>query len=289
VAAAAARSHDPAFPAVLDDAPRVQGLLAGPSLNGLGAAAMDGNRVMGFLAPLACVLWNNPAVYAAEWGWAAADAGMAASLYAAASVRWVEEGRTTHAVSVWAREAEMEAAWHQLGFGRVVVDAVRDLGPVEVPRAGVSIRRAGPGDAGALAGLENALWEYLAAPPTCRVHPPPGGAAEAAPRLADPAQPVWVAEVGGSAVGFVSMRAEGDAPAALRSPSLVRCDGAFVVPGERSRGVGVALLASALEWARESGFTGCTLDFESANPAAARFWPRAGFRAVLHSLVRRVA
>lgn len=267
----------------------MQGLLAAPSLNGLGVAAVDGDRVIGFLAPLACVLWDRPAAYVAEWGWAVADAGMVAALYAAAAERWAVAGRATHAVTVWVRESEMEEAWHGLGFGRVVVDAVRDLGPVEAPRATVPVRRAGLEDTGKLAGLERALWEYMAAPPVCRVHPPPGGPAEAAQRLADPGQPVWVAEVDGSALGFISLQSEGDPPAALRSPALVRCDGAFVVPGARRRGVGAALLEAALGWARDSGFTGCTVDFESANPAGARFWPRAGFRPILHSLARKMA
>jgi len=289
VAAAAARRHDPALPATLEDVSRVQGLLAGPSLNGLGAAAMDGEGVIGFLVPLACVLWDRPAAYVPEWGWAAADADVVVALYEVAAVRWVEAGRTTHAVTVWADESEMEDAWHRLGFGRVVVDALRDLGPVEAPRATVPIRRASPGDAADLADLEHALWEYLAAPPICRVHPPPGGSAETAQRLADPAQPVWMAGPDGSPVGFLWLQSEGDPPAALCSSALVRCDGALVLPGERRQGVGAALLGAAVEWARASGFTGCTLDYESANPAAARFWPWAGFRPVLHSLARKVA
>ena len=41
---------------VLADASRVQGLLAALSLNGLGVAAADGERVLGFMVPLACVL-----------------------------------------------------------------------------------------------------------------------------------------------------------------------------------------------------------------------------------------
>ncbi len=272
---------------VLADASRVQGLLAAPSLNGLGVAAADGERVLGFMVPLACVLWGGPAAYIAEWGWAAADGEMVMALYAAAAPRWVDEGRLLHAITAWAGEPGLEEAWHGLGFGRVVVDAVRDLGPVKEPGAAVLVRRAGPEDAGTLACLERALWEHMAAPPVCRVHPPPGGLADAVERLTDPARPVWFAESDGTDLGFVSLQVEGDTPAVLRSPGLVYCDGAFVEHEARRQGVGAALLAAALDWAREEGFTGCTVDFESANPEAARFWPRAGFRPVLHFLARR--
>jgi len=288
IATAAARRDDPVLPAVLGDASRARDLLSGPSSNGLGVVALEGRRVVGFLAPLTCVLWGDPAAYTAEWGWAAADGDMLTALYAAAAPRWMEEGRRLHVVTGWADEPGLEEAWHGFGFGRVVVDAVRDLGPVKARGGAVPVRRAGPEDAGTVARLERALWEHLAAPPVCRVHAPPGGPVEAAERLADPAQPLWLAEVDGSTVGFVSLQVGGDAPAALRSPGLARCDGAFVADDVRRQGVAAALLAAALDWAREEGFTGCTVDFESANPEAARFWPKAGFRPLLHSLARRV-
>lgn len=267
---------------------RVGGLLASPSLNGLGVAALEGERVAGFLVPWACLLWECPAAYTAEWGWVARGEETLTALYAAASERWLAEGRRLHAITVWADEPRLEEAWHSLGFGRSVVDAGRDLRPVEAPRAAVPIRRAGPEDAESLCRLERALGEYLAAPPVCRPPTPAPSEGEVAARLTDPARPIWLAEEGRLPVGFVSLQSAGDPPAALRSPQWVRCDGAFVVPGGRRLGIGAALVQAALGWAREAGFTACSLDYESANPAAARFWPRLGFRAILHSLVRRV-
>ena len=179
------------------------GLLAAPAANGFGVAAVAGRRVAGFLAPLGIELWRSPGAYVPEWGWAG-PAGLIAEMYAAAAERWVAAGRRIHAVTLWAHETELEAAWHDLGFGRAVVDAVRGL---EVPAGrgrGVRVRRAGPADAGALAALERALWEHLAASPVFRVHHRPGGRAEAVGRLADPAQPVWLAETAGVAAGFIS-------------------------------------------------------------------------------------
>ena len=241
----------------------------------------------GFLAPLTFDLWGRPGAYVPEWGQGAAAPGLVADLYAAASVRWVEAGRPTHAVTLWEHEPEIEAAWHDLGFGRVVVDAVRGLELPARRHRKVAVRPAVPRDARALATMERALWEHLTAPPTSRVHPAPGGKAEAAARLADPAQPVWLAEAEGAPVGFISLQPGDAAPPALCSPDLVRCDGALVLPGLRGRGVGTALLAVALEWAAGAGFGGCTLDFESANVPAARFWPAVGFSPVLHSVARR--
>jgi len=251
-------------------------------------AALEGRRVRGFLVPLTFDLWGAPGAYVPEWGQAAAEPGLVADLYAVASALWVKAGRTVHAVTLWAHDAEGEAAWHGLGFGRVVVDAVRRLEPLARRPRGVAVRPAGPRDAYTLAALEQALWEHLAAPPSCRIHPAPGGKADAARRLADPAQPVWLAESEGSPVGFLSLQSGDESAVSLQSLDLVHCDGAFVLPARRGKGVGTALLAAALRWAAAAGFTGCTVDFESANVSAARFWPASGFSPVLHSVGRRL-
>lgn len=286
-AAEARRCHPPA-PAGLDDPARAAGLLIGPAASGLGAAALRGGRLIGFLAPLTFDLWGGPGAYVPEWG-QAGDPALVGGLYALAAARWAQVGRTVHAVTLWAHRPEVEAAWHDVGFGRAVIDAVRDLEAPARRGRGVKVRRADRADAGRLAALERALWAHLAAAPAFRVHPPPGGRVEAARRLTDPAQPVWLAEVGGVPAGFLSLQPGDEAPAALRSPDLVRCDGAFVLPERRERGVATALLAAALGWAAAAGFAGCTLDYESANLEAARFWPAAGFSPVLHSVARRVA
>jgi GNAT superfamily N-acetyltransferase len=284
---AAARRAHPLVPRTLEDPGRVAGFLAGPAAGGLGVTALAGRRVVGFLAPLAVELWGALGAYVPEWGRSGAGTGCAADLYAAAAAGWVAAGRRTHAVTLWAHEVEAEAAWHTLGFGRVVVDAVRGLEPPARRGRGVAVRPASRADASILAGLEQALWEHLAGAPVFRVHPRPGRA-EAVRRLADPARPVWLAELAGAVVGFLSLQPGDNAPAALRAPNLVRCDGAFVAPARRGRGAGSALLGAALRWAAAAGFDGCSLDYESANPEASRFWPAAGFAAVLHSLARRV-
>ncbi len=80
----------------------------------------------------------------------APEPDMARRLYGAASEVWREQLRPVHTVTLWARDADGEAAWHDLGFGRVVVDTVRDLTPPRAPE-GVDVRRAGASEAAGLA------------------------------------------------------------------------------------------------------------------------------------------
>jgi len=51
-------------------------------------------------------------------------------MYARLSERWVANGCFKHAVSLPAGDAQVAEAWHSLGFGLNVFDAVRDRSPV---------------------------------------------------------------------------------------------------------------------------------------------------------------
>jgi GNAT superfamily N-acetyltransferase len=281
-----ARSHEPLIPSTLEDPKRVAGLLARLPDQGLGVAAMDGGRLAGFLGAVGIELWGGLGAYVPEWGHAASDPDVITALHEAASRRWLADRRTVHTVTLWADDVGGEAAWHGLGFGRAVIDTVRELLPLDGGE--VLVRRADTGDAPAVALLERALWEHLAGPPTCRVHPEPAGEAATEDRLRGGDRPVWLAMDDSRPLGYLSMEPHEVYPIALAAPHVVRCDGAFVAPDARRRGIGAALLEAGLRWASESGFGLCAVDYESANREAGRFWPTVGCRAVLHSVARRI-
>lgn len=288
----AARAHsigaqEPLLRPNLEDAD-VARRLEGLADHGLGVAAVDGKSVLGFLAAFGVRFWGAAVAYVPEWGHVATDPDMVRMLYGRASERWLAEDRAVHTVTLWARDRDGEAAWHDLGFGRVVVDTLHDVPPPEPSTHRVDVRRAMPDDAAVVAEMERSLWEHLAAPPVFRVHPRPGGEAAAATRLGEPNRPVWLALDGSSPVGFLSFEPHGDETLALAGADVVRCDGAFVVPSARRHGTGAALFGAALAWAADAGFARCAVDFESANREASRFWPSMGCRPILHAVARRI-
>lgn len=285
-AAAAQRRRVPLLPPTLEDSVVTAGLLGDLVGNGLGVAVLDRGRLLGFLAGMPAPLWGSPGVYVTEWGSAARDPDVLLAAYGDASRLWVGAGRPVHAVSTWAGDAPYEAAWHTLGFGRVVVDAVRGLEAIS--GRGEHVRRAEATDAGAVGHLERSLWEHLAAPPASRAHPEPAGIDQLERRLRDPREPVWIVEAGGQSIGYLSLTSGEHETTVLATDDTVVCDGAFVVPGARRRGAGSSLLAAALAWARTEGFARLAVDYESANLEAAKFWSATGFRSVVHSVARTV-
>lgn len=79
-----------------------------------------------------------------------------------------------------------------------------------------------------------------------------------------------VADLDGQAVGMVS--------ASLPIDGTVEVISMWVAPAARGRGVGDALMETALSWARQRGAIRVALDVRQANAAAIALYRRHGFR-----------
>lgn len=96
-------------------------------------------------------------------------------------------------------------------------------------------------------------------------------------------EPIFVAERDGRMVGLLECGLTDATPgswlAGLLHPGrwgYVNC--ASVLPGQRGRGVGHALVAAALPVLQPSGARGTYLYYNPPNPVSSVFWPRHGYR-----------
>jgi ribosomal protein S18 acetylase RimI-like enzyme len=90
--------------------------------------------------------------------------------------------------------------------------------------------------------------------------------------LDDPARyydAVFVAEDGSTVVGSVALR--------LVEPGVAELKRMYVLPDRRRQGLGRALLARGLEWARDRGVRRIRLDTAEQMTAAQRLYESAGF------------
>ena len=107
-------------------------------------------------------------------------------------------------------------------------------------------------------------------------------------RIADPDGAVFLASVDDRRVAFLRIGpSEDDVATIVRDPGTASITNAFTVPGLRGAGIGSALLAEAVAWAREAGYVRVGVDHESANREAGRFWGRHAAPVAL-SLARRL-
>ncbi len=215
-------------------------------------------------------------------------------LVTAAGRRWTSDGARTHLVAVPADETTVADALLWLGYGMLVVDALRDLDDgslAAIPHAappGTRIRLAGPDDLDAVLALDRGLRRHLVDAPTFLVLRARQDPARIAARLADPGTATFIAEVDGTPVAHLRVGPPGDDIALLvRDDDTASIDAAYTVPGKRGDGVAAALLGAATGWAHERGAVRLGVDFESANVLGARFWTR-WFRPTVISYCRRL-
>lgn len=259
---------------------------------GPGVAAVRRGQLVGYIASMILPDFRgHRTAYSPEWANAVAAAESRAlyqALYGHISEAWVREQCYCHMIGQLAGDGDALEGWQWLGFGLIAVDAVRGLDPPAAEPAPVAIRRAERGEVEVAASLAEALREYLAGPPTFLVQPGAEDRTWHDRWLADPRNALWLACNGDEVVGCLAQGpASSDACTIIEDEGTTSITRAFTLPRWRGRGIGTALLARALEWAREQGYTRAAVDFEPMNPPAARFWTR-HFRPVALTLVRHI-
>ena len=210
-------------------------------------------------------------------------------LYAAASQRWLDDGHTKHAVFVPTYDADLVDAWFRLSFGASAALALRETGSEESFDGGVEIRRGTQDDFGEMARLDVEMSAAMQPAPSFSEMPlQPVEEVEAEWRN-DPDQDafeMFVAERDGRIVGHIVLYRR---PPDLRvAPNGIDLAAASTEPQARGTGVGRALTAHVLRWAREHGYPVMTTDWRMTNLWASRFWPRRGFRVAFLRLYRSI-
>lgn len=289
-----ARRRATALPDPADDAARVAVRLAGLLRDFPGIAAVDAGALCGYLVGFALpeFLGARRGVYCPEWAHAAVGPQRGETyrrMYAALSRPWADDGCRTHAVTLFSHDADACDAWFRSGFGLNGVDAVRDLTPLGAAAPpGLEIVRATPGDADRLVPLLHALSRHLADAPIFVAPDDPERADDLAAWLASPDHALWFAHRDGRPVAFLrGQTADNEQRHVISGADGVAISGAYTDPAWRGAGVGSALLDCLLAWARERGGSRCSVDFESQNIEADRFWRR-HFTPVCYSLLRRI-
>jgi GNAT superfamily N-acetyltransferase len=96
----------------------------------------------------------------------------------------------------------------------------------------------------------------------------------------------FVAEADGRIVGHLLLYT---GRSGLRVPEgSIDLAAASTEPEARGSGVGRALTAHALGWAKENGYDAMTTDWRMTNLLASRFWPKRGFRPTFLRMYRSI-
>jgi GNAT superfamily N-acetyltransferase len=210
-------------------------------------------------------------------------------LYAAAAQRWVDEGHTKHAVFVPSHDAELVDAWFRLSFGASGVLALRGTAFEEDFDGDVEIRPGTQNDLAEMARLDVEMAGAMRPAPSFSDTPVQTVEEVEAEWRDDPdenAFELFVAERDGRIVGHIVLYRR---PPDVRVPrNSIDLAAASTEPEARGTGVGRALTAHVIGWAREHGHPVMTTDWRMTNLWASRFWPKRGFRVAFLRLYRSI-
>jgi GNAT superfamily N-acetyltransferase len=299
------RTREPGLPADGEDPGTAATVVAAIARSAAGVVALRGRRVVGYI--LGSTILPVPATRGALYldprsalvGYAghAADPAEDAvaiyrALYAALSPAWVEAGYYVHYVALPASDGAARDAWFSLGFGHDATLAARDTTAPEAGAADVDVRRGTPADLDDVVRMALGLYRHHASAP---IYLPYLGEVEPDERsaqaqaLVDPECAHWIARRDGRAIGMHVLQPPPPwLSALLRSERSTYLLHGYTEAAARGGGVGRALLARSLAWAREAGHAHCLLHFLAANVSGARFWLAAGFRPIELRLRRAV-
>lgn len=204
----------------------------------------------------------------------------------------VRNGFFVHMTHITPGDAATQEAWVALGFGRGNTCAVRDTAPVEDAVAtNIEIHQAGPEDLSVVMGLNDSLYMYHSQSPIFwpfLQEPQPAEREYQRSILSDSANAHFIAYDGGRPIGMQTFMRPGFIPETVEPGGNVYLYQGVVETDVRGGGVGTALLAHSMEWARAQGDQMCTLHFASANPSGAPFWLGHGFVPAEYAMIRHV-
>ncbi len=300
------RERDPRFPAAYEIPPACRPLieeaLAADGARGV-AAASDG-EIVGFavMAPFLAQPTHMTAAffparctnlgYTAHASKSGMEHDVYREMYAALSGPFVAQGFFDHNVYIAPRDKAVEEAFVSLGFGRTLTAAMRGVEPVDVGASSLELDAAAGEDAPVIFALNDELNAHHARAPIFWPHLHETSASShefQRDLLNDPKKNAhWVAYEDGRPIGMNTFM-----PPFWLAPTITPEKTIYLYQGvvsedARRGGVGKAILAKGIDWAREQGYEHVALHFAAPNVAGARFWRSNGFAPIEHRMTRHI-
>ncbi len=262
--------------------------------NGLGAAAMEGDTLTGFLcavSPFAHAFRSTDAVgvfspMGASGTKPESREEIYAALYCHAAGKWVKAGAVSHGVCLYAHDAAAQRQFYRYGFGLRCMDAVRKTAQAPAaPLPGCTVRELPPEECASAYPLELALHRHYLESPFF-MNRAPETPEEFQKAFSSGADRCFAARYDGKLCAFLRLSPAGETCVA-QGPGYRHITGAFCLPEYRRKGIFTALLEFVSAALSREGVPLLGVDFESINPPAFAFWNR-HFSSYTCGVVRRI-
>ncbi len=301
------RKRDPRLPASFDDAKICRGQIerAMEPSGWQGVVAENGGKPVGFaiIAPQFIEPTNMLASFFPARGVTLGYSSYATSdgmeydvireMFAVLADHFVSKGFFDYSVAAPATDPATCEAFTSLGFGRNLVCAIRDVAPVaRAVAANAEMHLAAGEDIDVVHDLSEELTLHHARSPIFNPYIRESDTASVEFQKGLLTQPEmnahWVAYDGGRPLGMNTFMAPFFlSPMTVPEKTVYLFQG-IVTEDARVGGVGSAILAKGVAWAREQGYENVALHFASPNLSGAKFWQSSGFKPIEYGMRRHV-
>lgn len=261
--------------------------------NGLGVAAFENGRMIGFLSgygpwgPVFCTK-ETMGVYSPLHAHAAVRENrkrIYQMLYQAAAEKWASAGAASHTITLYDPDGDAREAFFEYGFGKRCVDLIRTTERMQISSENIVFSELLKEEGGQIRHLRRALNQHLSKSPAFMKSDEKAIEKWLNHREADPPR-VFVARVKGETAAYMEIQDDGE-NFITAHPSILNICGAYCRPEFRGQGVAHALLEYIIDVLKGEGVSLLGVDCESINPTAIHFWKK-HFAPYTQSLVRRI-
>lgn len=262
--------------------------------NGMGAAAIENGRLLGFLGgflpfgPVFCTpdtmgTWSPLHAHAVQkenrvkiWQ----------RLYQAAAEKWAKAGTASHAITLYTHDIDAQKALFLYGFGARCADLIRPLTDLHSPvQSNIRFGELPAERSVQLRPLRRALADHLGKSPSFMLHTEDAMDAYL-DRKEKQASRMFVAFDGDAPIAYMEFENKGESFISW-TPGTANICGAYCLPEHRGTGTVQALLDHMIRTIRQEGYIRLGVDCETFNPTAINFWGK-HFSQYTTSVVRRI-
>jgi len=209
-------------------------------------------------------------------------------LYHSLAQDWVKESVHNHIISYFPNNPSFQEQLYTLGFGLLVIDAIRSMELISAKslQSKFIIRYMTPEDYQEMQQIEADFCSYMRSSPTFLHSFPSEPFPPQKEYISDKCQ-TFVVEHQSKIIAAIRGVLGNSNFDLLSHPQNIAINYAYTNLEFRGFGLGTHLINEVLKWGSSHQTTRCTVDFESANIIALRFW-LSHFAPIAYSAIRKI-
>lgn len=259
-----------------------------------GFVAIRSNRLVGYIVGYSSIKnfkGSQNGAYVPEWGNAAIEEEkelIYEELYKRMSQAWVDRKSYTHAISFIANKRTIDV-FSLLGFGLLVVDAVKDINPLNVKMTSeYRIETTTEKHIDELRELTNHLYEHINSPPIfVKNEKTIFSDLEIRKRYLSDNKITLIAIQNDKIVSCIKGQMNQGNISIIDQEGTFGIDFGFTRNEYRKKNIAANLLNEIVTTAKNNGAKLISVDFETQNTEARRFWSKY-FSPIVYSMMRKI-